>query len=55
LAFGIGAWLGLVLDNRAAPLLLTQASMAVLAAAVGWSLVPRHGHVLAKATPAAQG
>ncbi len=44
LAFVIGAWLGLVLEDRAAPLLLTQASMAVLATAVAWGLVPRHGH-----------
>jgi MFS transporter, DHA1 family, multidrug resistance protein len=42
-AFGLGGWLGLVLDRQAAPLLLTQATMALLTAAVAWRLIPRHG------------
>jgi DHA1 family bicyclomycin/chloramphenicol resistance-like MFS transporter len=39
----IGAWLGVAMDGTVYPLTLTVGAMAVCTAAVGWTLVQRHG------------
>jgi DHA1 family bicyclomycin/chloramphenicol resistance-like MFS transporter len=56
LAFVISVWLGVAIDGRAAPVLLTQAVFAALTAAVAWTFIQRHGGVGSAATvpPATQ-
>jgi DHA1 family bicyclomycin/chloramphenicol resistance-like MFS transporter len=55
LAFGIGSWLAGAMDGTARPMVLGITVMASLTAAVGWTLVQRHGapvRVPAAAAPA---
>lgn len=42
-AFGVGLWLGVVLDDSVRPMSYTVAFWAVVTSAVGWTLVQRHG------------
>ena len=43
LAFAISAWLGVAIDGRPSPILLTQALFAALTALVAWTVVRWHG------------
>ena len=51
LAFALGLWFGQVLGDTVYPLTLTQGLMAVLTAAVAWTLVQRHGEAPPAANP----
>jgi DHA1 family bicyclomycin/chloramphenicol resistance-like MFS transporter len=51
-AFLIGLWLGRAIDGTVFPLTLTLGLFAVLTAAVGWTLVQRHGDPSSTGSPA---
>jgi DHA1 family bicyclomycin/chloramphenicol resistance-like MFS transporter len=52
LAFGVGRWLGLVMNATVFPLVLTIGFFAVCTTAVAWTLVQRHGEPTAVPAPA---
>jgi DHA1 family bicyclomycin/chloramphenicol resistance-like MFS transporter len=47
-AFALGLWLGHAIDGTVFPLTLTQGVMALATSVVAWTLVQRHGEMVAK-------